>query len=303
MPIGSDQPPDLSRARASRRAVIAGALALPLMGFKGFDSLFAPKAELWERWQQHDPSSSVALDWSDWDAWLGRHVMAGPDGINRFDYSEINGAERAALDAIIDRLAAVTVSTLNRDQQFAYWVNLYNAVTLRLVLDHYPVESIRDIKLGGGFFAAGPWDTALVTVEDTALTLNDIEHRILRPIWRDPRIHYAVNCASLGCPNLKPEAWVAESLDTDLDAAARAFVRHPRGLSIERRADTFRVRISKIYTWFDDDFATAPGQSERGILEHLQRYAAPETAQQLAELARIDSSDYDWSLNDAGRVD
>ena len=287
------------RFSPGRRAVVIGALALPLMGFRSFQSLFAPDAELWPRWEAHDPQSSMAVDWAAWDTWLASHVIAGPDGITRIDYGAVTAEERTRLDRIIDALAAVPVSGLNRDAQMAYWLNLYNAVTVKLILDHYPVESIRDIKLGGGLFGGGPWDASLVEVEGQPLTLNEIEHRILRPIWQDPRIHYGVNCASIGCPNLWPTAWMPETLDAELDAAARAFVRHPRGVEITRRGGEVRVTVSSIYDWFVEDF----GGTERGVLAHLQRHATPETAAQLAELRSIDGSAYDWSLNDAGAVD
>ena len=121
-------------------------------------------------------------------------------------------------------MAAVRVSGLGRDEQCAYWINLYNALTLEVVLDHYPVDSIRDIDISPGLFSQGPWGKKLITVEGEQVSLNDIEHRILRPIWRDPRIHYAINCASLGCPNLQPRPFTGRTLDHALDLAAMRFV-------------------------------------------------------------------------------
>jgi hypothetical protein len=118
-------------------------------------------------------------------------------------------------------------------EAFAYWANLYNALTLDVVLNAYPVTSIRNIKSRGAGFDLkalfGPWRTKLVTVAGRRLSLDDIEHEIMRPTFRDPRVHYAVNCAAVGCPNLWPQVWPANSLNHDLDRAARTYVNDPRG--------------------------------------------------------------------------
>lgn len=273
-----------------RRRVFVLCLVLPLAAFGSAERLFAPAAELWPRWQRHDPAGSESLDFAAWNALLGRVVVAGADGINRTDYQALAGSEAAEIEAIVDELAAVPVSRLGRDQQLAYWINLYNAVTLQVVAAHYPVASIRDIDISPGWLTHGPWDAPLVTVEGEVLTLNDIEHRILRPIWRDARIHYAVNCASLGCPNLAAEAYRGTVMDAQLDAAARAYVNHPRAVSFGGR----QVTVSKIYDWFLEDF----GGSTANLLAHLRRFAEPALAERLRQVDRIDGTAYDWALND-----
>jgi hypothetical protein len=159
------------------------------------------------------------------------------------------------------------------------------------VLEHYPVDSIRKIAISPGLFSAGPWGKKLVTVEGKALSLDDIEHRILRPIWRDPRIHYAVNCAALGCPNLQPEAFTADNEEALLERAAHDYVNHPRGATV---ADG-KLTVSSIYVWYQADF----GGTDRGVIAHLQHYAAPALAAALAPIERIGADRYDWSLNDA----
>jgi hypothetical protein len=119
-----------------------------------------------------------------------------------------------ALKDYISTLVAVDPATLNRSEQFALLANLYNAKTIDIVLENYPVKSIKDISLGGGLFAAftgGPWKAKVLKMKGVALSLDDIEHGILRPTFRDPRVHYAVNCASVGCPNLGTEAFTGES--------------------------------------------------------------------------------------------
>lgn len=271
-----------------RRALLLVILSLPLMGIGGIQALFAPKKDPWPRWQTHDPSSTVVIDHSVWDGLLKRYLSTGSDGVNRVNYVALNAGGRVALDGYIANLAAQPVSTLNRDQQLAYWVNLYNAVTVRTVAEAYPVASIRDIDISPGLFADGPWGKPLVTVEGESLSLNDIEHRILRPHWDDPRIHYGVNCAALGCPNLATAAYTGNAVGEQLDSGARAFVNSPRGVAFEGD----RLRVSSIYAWFQSDF----GGNDAGILAHLRSYAAPELRTRLERVDTIDTHAYDWAL-------
>jgi len=251
----------------------------------------APRAVLWERWTAHAPQSRETVDHAEWQRLLRHHVRTDAQGINRFAYARVSAADRAALDAYLARLAATPVSRLARGEQRAFWVNLYNALTVRVVLEHYPVASIRDIDISPGLFSDGPWGKKLIAVEGEDLGLDDIEHRILRPIWRDPRIHYAVNCASIGCPNLPTTAFTAANTESLLEAAAREYVNHPRGARVEGG----RLVVSSIYVWFEEDF----GGDDRGVIEHLRRHAAPALAAGLRGVERIADDRYDWSLNDA----
>jgi hypothetical protein len=168
----------------------------------------APKAELWPRWEAHVATSTQQVDHQAWDTFLNTYLIAQhPSGVNQVNYAAVTPKDRQALQAYLAALEATPVSALNRNEQMAYWINFYNALTVEVILDHYPVSSIRRINISPGLFTRGPWDAPLVEVEGQPLTLNDMEHRILRPIWRDARIHYAVNCASIGCPNLQPRAF------------------------------------------------------------------------------------------------
>jgi hypothetical protein len=283
-------PLSLSRRALGRLAIGAGA-ALPTGGWS-IANLFVPKAELWPRWEPHDAASTTRIDHAAWTGFLRSHVVPSADGVNRVAYRRVAAPDRAALRAYIDRLTQVAPTRLNRDEQFAYWVNLYNAVTVDTVLAHYPVQSIFDIKISPGLFAPGPWGKKLVTVESEPVSLDDIESRILRPIWRDSRVHYAVNCASIGCPNLRAEAWSAQAIDRQLDAAARAYANHPRGA----RVDGVKLTVSSIYEWFQGDF----GGSAGAVLRHLRGLAAPPLADRLAGRNGYDDHAYDWALNDAG---
>ena len=229
-------------------------------------------------------------------ALLGGYVIVGPDGVNRVGYGRWKAApgDVAALDAYIRQLGARTPSKLSRDDAFAFWCNLYNAITLKVVLDRYPVASIRDIKSEGLFDPkayTGPWRTKRITIESRSYSLDDIEHEVLRPVFKDPRVHYAVNCASYGCPNLRNKAWTAATLAADLDRAARDYVNHPRGVTV---LPGNRLKVSSIYKWFADDF----GGTDAGKIAHLRRYAEPKLAAALASNPVISEDTYDWSLND-----
>jgi len=254
----------------------------------------APKAELWPRWQGHDDRNVAAISHVALDRFLAEYVKPGSDGLNRVAYAKVSAADQTALTAYVTQLQALPISQYARAEQRAYWINLYNAETLRLVLAYYPVASIRDIKLGGSFTArifGGPWAAKTMKVEGVELSLDDIEHRILRPIWRDPRTHYAVNCASLGCPNLAAQAYTPSSMAVMLDEGARAFITSPRGVRIVAG----KVTVSSIYQWFAEDF----GVDDAGVLAHLRQYSAPAQKAALASASRLQYGDYDWALNEA----
>ena len=261
-------------------------IASLLMAFS-LAALSAPKADLWPRWEQHDAKAKASIDHSAWSDFLQKHIVA--DGaLNRVRYGAVSAADRTVLDEYVQALQSVAISEYNRDEQLAYWINLYNAATIKLILDHYPLDSITDIK--SGLFSFGPWDKKLLKIDGKKLSLNDIEHRILRPIFSDPRIHYAVNCASIGCPDLAAKAYTAGELDTMLDAGARRFVNHPRGVRIEDG----ELIVSSIYEWFKADF----GGDDAGVIAHLKKYADKELKQQLARHDELDDHEYDWALND-----
>ncbi len=267
--------------------MVAGLLAL--LGLMQ-PALSAPRAELWPRWQAHDEASTTVIDQRVWASFLRRYVRAGADGINRVDYAGVSAADRAGLAADLSRLQQVPVSSLSRGEQRAFWSNLYNELTVNVVLQHDPVASIRKINLSPGLFSAsGPWDAKLIQVEGQPVSLNDIEHRILRPIWRDPRTHYALNCASLGCPNLRAAPYDKAEMEAQLDQAARDYVNSPRGF----RVRDGRLYVSSIYEWYQADF----GGTDRGVIEHLKRYAAAEKRRSLQGISSISDDHYDWALN------
>ncbi len=272
---------DISR----RRALMLGAAATLF----GATAHAAPQSRLIDtRWRA--TGSGGDPDYGVWTDFLSTYLRPGSDGVTRVAYGQAkaDGVDRS-LRAWLGQTQQTNPDVLAPASQRAWWYNLYNAATVDLVLADYPVKSIKEIK--GGLFNTGPWDEAVLTVNGVALSLNDVEHGILRPIYQDNRVHYAVNCASIGCPNLKATPWTGATLDADLDAAARAYVNHPRGASVSDG----KLTVSKIYTWYDEDF----DGSEAGIVAHLRKYAGPELSAALGGVSGVDDDVYDWDLNNA----
>ncbi|KAB0286085.1 DUF547 domain-containing protein [Vibrio fortis] len=241
----------------------------------------APKSELWSYWDQSNESNSGTISHATWQQFLDNYIVI--DGQNHLiRYQAVSSNDRSQLKQYIEQLANTDPRQFSQAEQYAYWVNLYNAITVELILDAYPVKSITKL---GGLFSFGPWGDEVVTINSKALTLNDIEHRILRPIWQDPRTHYAVNCASLGCPNLQIQAFTAENTEALLEQAARQFVNSDKGVLVQKN----KLQLSSIYDWFIADFGT-----QEQLIEHLNQYRT----QPLLNVKNIDY-EYDWALNQA----
>ncbi len=222
-----------------------------------------------------------------WDGLLKTYVVESPDGVNRFRYGALKSSadDVAALDTYLGSFEELDFEALSRDEQYAAWVNIYNALTVKHMIERYPVKSIRS------GYITGPWKRVKTVVDGAAISLDAIEHKVLRSM-ADGRVHYAINCASYGCPNLRRDAWVAETLDEDLDAAARAYINHPRGVTVRERGG---LLVSHIYKWFKQDF----GGNEAGVIAHLLEFAEPDLAARIEANAKIRKYQYDWSLNDA----
>lgn len=224
----------------------------------------------------------------DYDTLLERYVVDD----RWVDYPAWHQSEedRGRLERYLDEMAAVEASALDRDEALAYWINLYNALTLDLILDHYPVTSIKD--LGGVLTSA--WEKELVEVEGRALTLDQIENDVIRPRFEDPRIHFALNCAAVSCPPLPSFAYTASLLESQLERVTRRAVRDPAWVDLQR-CQTYgkgTIRLSKIFDWYAEDFG-----GEAGIRRFLARYRPEEKLPLQNEGCRLDYLDYDWSLN------
>lgn len=222
-----------------------------------------------------------------WAELLSQYVEESGDGVNRFDYAGLQASvtDTAKLNAYLQSFAELDFDTLEENEQFAAYANVYNALTIKHIIERYPVKSIRS------GYIVGPWKKVFTVVDGEKVSLDDLEHNILRVDFDDPRVHYAVNCASYGCPNLQTDAWYGATLDEELDAAARQYINHPRGVTIRRNGT---LEVSTIYKWFREDF----GGSRQGVVEHLLEYAEPELAARIEANPRITKHEYDWALND-----
>lgn len=245
-----------------------------------------------EQWD--DTGTNVEhIDHTHWQKILDSYIVEKKNNnaqppINLFKYGSVSNDDKTVLAQYLKKLQSIDPRDYAKEEQFAYWVNLYNAATVDLILKNYPVKSITKL---GGILSFGPWDKEILTVADEAITLNDIEHKILRPIWKDARIHYAVNCASYSCPNLSATAFTSKNADTLLEQAAKDYVNHPRAVHI--KDDT--LELSEIYKWYAEDF----GESEQDVVAHISNYAEPDLAQKLKAFDGDIDYDYDWSLNEA----
>ena len=257
-----------------------------------FATAAAPPELIPGGWELSVEASTVSVDHGAWQQILDTHLKTHPSGINRFDYGGLKAspADRSALADYLAYLQSFDPRTFSKAEQKAYWINFYNALTVRVVTDEYPVDTIRDIHDSILPLPIGPWGDVHAGVAGMEMTLDNIEHGILRPIWRDPRIHYGVNCASLGCPNLTPTVYTASNTEALLEAAAREYVNHPRGVDF---IDEDFIVISSIYDWFVVDF----GDSEQTVVEHLMRYAEPGLAARLEGFSGAIEYEYDWALN------
>jgi hypothetical protein len=237
-----------------------------------------------------------------WDALLKKHVRWLPDGKqSRANYKGF-AADRAALKGVLDAMSAVPKATFDgwsRPQQMAFLFNAYNAFTVELILTKYPdLKSIKDL----GSFVQSAWKKKFFTLLGEERHLDWIEHEQLRPRYNEPRIHAAVNCASIGCPALRDEAFTATRLEAQLEDGMRRFM----GDRTRNRVNGDRVEVSSIFKWFKEDFEKGHGGFHQ-VQDVFAKYAellsdAPaEQAALRARSLRVSHLDYDWSLNDAGR--
>ena len=233
------------------------------------------------------PKGQAGFDHSALDALLGAHVKPDGRGYNRVDYRGVK-AGLPALRAYIASLEAADPVALSKNEAHAYWINLYNAKTLEVVADAFPVTSIKKINLGGSFlFGSGPWKAKIIKVRGRELSLDDVEHEIVRPLFADPMSHYGLNCASYSCPNLATRAFTGANVDALLRQNAMDYVNHPRGVRVEGG----RITASRIYSWYAGDFG-----GKARLKDHWISLADPQKAARIAS-APISGYEYDWSIN------
>lgn len=206
------------------------------------------------------------------------------------DYASLKN-DPGELTAYLDTLAAVPESAFNtwrKDQQMAFLINLYNASTINLIVGHYPLKSIKDI----GNILKGPWKQPSARLFGKVQTLDYIENDLLRSKYRDPRVHFAVNCASIGCPALRAEAFQGSKLDTQLEEQGRAFLRDTTKNRLDENSKT--LYLSQIFDWFKGDFTAKAGTVERFVAPY---FSDADRKAILQGGLSIKYTEYDWRLN------
>ncbi len=209
---------------------------------------------------------------SDFNALLSKHVSSN----GKVNYKGFLG-DKEKLDNYISGVKTVGIAQgHSRNEQLAFWINLYNACTLQLICDNYPVKSIKDINGGK------PWDLKVVEVDGKSYSLNEIENDLIRPRFKEPRIHFAVNCAAKSCPKLLNRAFFPNKLDADLTIATKEFLSN----SSQNQFDGDKAAVSKIFDWYSVDFGN--------LINFINKYSS----HNLSEAAVVSYNEYDWSLNE-----
>ena len=273
--------PDMRRFSLSLAPVL-----LVLMASSSAGSFAAAPAEV-------APSPARTLDL--YDELLERYVT--PEGV-RYDAWRAKPDDSAALTRVVEKLRSIDPDILTAPDRYALYINLYNATVLELVLRERPKESIRDLSKGVTGF--GIFFREMIPFDGKVISLDQLEDRLRRES-RDPRIHFAVNCASASCPPIAQQAYRGEWLDDQLDRATREFLASPGAIEIESTgrsdAPVWRLRISKIFKWYGGDFKSAGG-----VGAFLERYAPADVSELLRRpgtKVKLSYQEYDWSLNSA----
>lgn len=245
------------------------------------------KTSYWPVWDKSSESNYSSINHQPFDQFLSTYVVANhSSGINRFRYAEVKRSDKKKLDKYVKRMSKLDPRDYSRKEQKAYWLNLYNALTIQRILNTYPVMSLATSSIK---------QKNLIKVNGIKLSLNDIESRILRPIWQDHKVIFGLSRASLGCPNIQRQAYTATNTSKLLKKSAREFINHPRGLEFDKR----KMRASRIFDWYSADF----GADNKKLLKLFARYADDSKALYLlgfkgdinyAYDARINSPDVVW---------
>lgn len=256
----------------------------------GVTASAAPQLEGIEFWDERDEQSELVVDHSQWQELLDIYIDdQHASGVNRFDYKSVSKEDKKKLDTYLDYLQSLAPREMSPEVQFAYWVNLYNAKTVDYIVEGVQKNNITSIKqIRSKLVLPGPWKRNDLKIEGKKLSLDNIEHGILRPIWKDHRIHFAVNCASIGCPNLSKIAYTPENTESLLEIAEEQFLSHPRAVRVTEDA----VILSSLFDWYGADFAD--GQVE--FFDYISDFVDPDIAEFLLDEPAV-KYEYDWKLN------
>jgi hypothetical protein len=240
-------------------------------------------------------AAATPPDYKLWGDLLSKYY----DPAKGMDYKGLKANDKKTLDELRNQMAQVDVGALPRTDQLAYWINLYNISVVNVVVEHYPVASIRDISTD--FIAhLNVFKKPAAKTRTGTLALETIENDKIRDAFKDPRIHFAINCAAKSCPPIRTEPYVGSQISLQLDDQARTFLNGPHGVRLEKSGGELVIHTTKIMDWFKDDFE----KWSAGRAKFIAKYIAPEKRKQIEAAAnQIDFKfdDYDWKLNDASK--
>lgn len=209
-----------------------------------------------------------------WDVLLKKHVKT-----NGVDYENFL-KDKKALEFYLKQFESISLKEFNEKEQLALFINAYNAFTVDLILSNYSntLKSIKDIK--------NPWDNKIYNIAGTKYSLNEIEHKFLRENLKEPRIHFAINCASISCPPLQPYAFLPNQIESQLSDVTTKFINSPQGVRITEN----KIEISQIFNWFKKDFET----EKTTLTNFISKFLNPSLDISKHKISYIE---YNWNLN------
>lgn len=242
------------------------------------------------------PAAAVTLpDYKLWGDLLTKYY----DPAKGMNYKGLKANDKKTLDELRRQMAQVDVGALPRTDQLAYWINLYNISVVNVVVEHYPVASIRDISTD--FIAhLNVFKKDYVQTRTGPMALNDVENDKIRDSFKDPRIHFAINCAAKSCPPIRNEPYVGSQISLQLDEQVRAFLNGPNGVHLKKDGGELVLHTTKIMDWFKDDFE----KWSAGRVPFIAKYVTPDKRKQIEAAGNqinLKFDDYDWKLNDASK--
>jgi hypothetical protein len=232
-------------------------------------------------------------DYKPWQDLLAKHY----DPAKGMRYKALKAQDKPALDRLRQQMALIDPAALSPKDRLAYWINLYNISVVGIVVDHYPVDSIRDISTDP-IIRLNVFKKDSVATKSGKISLDTIENEKIREAFKDPRIHFAINCAAKSCPPIRPEPYVGARLDQQLDDQAQKFFNNTHNARFEKNERGVVVHVTKIMDWFEDDFEQWGG----GRIAFLRKHLAPERRKIIDPSVKnvsLEFNDYSWDLNDA----
>lgn len=257
-------------------------LSLSLFGLNS-GAIAAPKAKEIPFWNDSEEESQLAPNHSFLQSFLDKYVQAEhPSGITRFDYTKVSVEDRDGLKQYLDTLQLYDPRQFSTLAQKAYWLNLYNAGLIDQILDSEPEESMKDIS------SRVLWRKKRFYISMQKLSLDNIQHGILRPIFSDPRVHFCLFAGTIGSANMMPKAFTTDNIEAMLDKGVRDYLNHARGVSF----DDNRLILSRIFDWYQEDF----GGNLDGVKAFISAYLTEDTVFRVAQSEGV-RYEYDWTLN------